>query len=158
MNNNAIFAGTFDPFTAGHYDIARRAAERFDKLIVAVIDAPNTKKTMFTLADRIDIAKESLRDIENVVVISFGGFLVELMKRNGIKTFVRGLRNALDFEYEKNLFAIYRAQWSEVEGFYLMTDERYAHISSSAVREILTLGGSVKGFVKDEALKLIDSK
>lgn len=154
MNNRAVFAGTFDPFTLGHYEIVARASKVFDKIIVAIANN-NDKKCRYDAHKRFEIAKKSLSDIHNVDIVMFDGFLVDFMNANGIKTFVRGLRNSTDFEYEKNLYNAYLSQDSDVEGYYLMCKNEYAHISSSLVREVLSFGGNVEKYVKAEALFLI---
>lgn len=154
MNSKAVFAGTFDPFTLGHYDIARRASNLFDKVYIAVADT-QSKNVAFSLEKRIEIAKLSLKDLDNVVVVPFSGFLVDFMKANGIKTMVRGLRNTIDFEYEKSLFSVYKSQYDEVEACYLMSSNDDAHISSSLVREVLSLGGDPSAYLRKDALKEI---
>ena len=110
MNNKAVFAGTFDPFTLGHYEIAERAAKQFTTLYVAVADGSASKASYFSIKKRLRIAQLSLAGLKNVVVVPFKGFLVDFMRENGINVLVRGLRNAADFEYEKMLFCAYRSR------------------------------------------------
>ena len=145
----AVFAGTFDPFTLGHLDILLRATTVFDEIIVAVVDFNDDKKSKFSLEKRIDFVKKSVRDVNGVSVQPFSGFLVDFMKDNGVKTFIRGLRNTVDFEYEKNLLSVYKSQWSDVEGYYLISNPQLTHVSSSIVRQIISLGGNLDGFVAD---------
>lgn len=155
MNNKAVFAGSFDPFTLGHYEIAARAVKQFDILYVAVADGNQTKACRFGLKKRLRIAQLSLEGLKNVVVVPFRGFLVDFMKENDVRVFVRGLRNSVDFEYEKNLFNVYRSQDATVEGLYLMASGEFSHISGSLVRDILALGGDAGKYVCKEAAEEI---
>lgn len=152
MNNTAVFAGKFDPFTLGHYEIAKRAASIFDKVYIAVLDGKTSSRCRGSISDRISIAKKSVSDLVNVEVEPFDSFLVSYMKGRGIGVIVRGLRNAVDFDYEKNLFNVYKFQSPDIEGCFLMSGNDYSHISSSLVREVLDLGGGVGAYVKPEAL------
>ena len=154
MNNRAVFAGTFDPFTLGHYEIANRASKICDTLFVAVSDE-KSKNTRYTLEERIEIARLSLADIPNVKVVAFSGFLVDFMRENDIKVMVRGLRNTIDFEYERNLFNAYKSQDEEVEAYYFMASNEYLHVSSSLVRQVLDYGGDISKYVKKEAVSKI---
>lgn len=149
MISKAVFAGTFDPFTLGHFEIAERAAKRFDEVIVAVADV-TSKTCMFSLEKRVELAKKSISSLKNVKVMPFGGFLVDFMKKNGATVFVRGLRNSVDFEYERNLYNVYKSQDENVEGCYFMASNEYLHISSSLVREVLSIGGNAEKYVREE--------
>ena len=153
MNNKAVFAGTFDPFTVGHYELASAASKIFDEIIVAV--ALSEKQCRFSLEERMEIAKRSVSLLKNVTVMSFSGFLTDFMKEVGAKTFIRGLRNTIDFEYEKNLLNAYKSFDNDIEGVYLMPSPALSHVSSSLVREVLSLGGDVSALIKPEAAKLI---
>lgn len=155
MNNKAVFAGTFDPFTLGHYEIAERAAKQFTTLYVAVADGNAAKSCYFNIKKRLKIAQLSLSRLKNVVVVPFKGFLVDFMRENGIEVFVRGLRNSSDFEYERMLFNAYRSQYPEAEGCYLMAFENYSYISSSLVREVIAMDGDASKYVKEEAVEEI---
>ena len=149
MISKAVFAGTFDPFTLGHFEIAERAAKRFDEVIVAIADVTG-KTCMFSLEKRVKLAKKSISSLKNVKVMPFGGFLVDFMKKNGATVFVRGLRNSVDFEYERNLYNVYKSQDENVEGCYFMASNEYLHISSSLVREVLSIGGNAEKYVREE--------
>ena len=155
MNNEAVFAGTFDPFTLGHYEIVLRASKIFDKIIVAVAGNFGGKKCRYDAVARAEIARKSLNDISNVEVVIFDGMLTDFMRERGVKTFVRGLRNSTDFEYEKTLYNAYLSQYAQIEGLYLMSSSEYAYLSSSLVREVLSFGGNIEKYVKAEALSLI---
>lgn len=150
MNNKAVFAGTFDPFTLGHYEIVKRASEQFSTLYVAVSESG--KNCKFSLKKRVRIAQLSLQNLPNVVVIPFKGFLVDFMKENGITVYVRGLRNSMDFEYERNLYLAYKSQDEKIEGVFYMSSPQNVHISSTLVREILAFDGDVSKYVVADAI------
>jgi len=150
-NKIAIYPGSFDPLTNGHLDIINRAAPIFDELIIAVaINAD--KETLFTKDERLNIINESVSDINNVKVKSFNGLLVEYARKNNIFTIVRGLRTLSDFEYEFRMAIMNRNLDCLIETVFLMTDEKYGHISSSFVKEIYNLNGDVSSFVPEAAL------
>lgn len=150
MNNKAVFVGTFDPFTLGHYEIVKRASEQFSTLYVAVSESG--KNCKFSLKKRVRIAQLSLQNLPNVVVIPFKGFLVDFMKENGITVYVRGLRNSMDFEYERNLYLAYKSQDEKIEGVFYMSSPQNVHISSTLVREILAFDGDVSKYVVADAI------
>ena len=142
----AIYAGTFDPMTLGHLDVARRAAERFDRLTLA-INAGGQKNVLFSVEERMELARASLAGIDNVVVESFSGLLVEWARRRGNATLIRGLRAISDFEYEFQMALTNRKLAPEVETLFLMPSEEYSCLSSSLVKEIAALHGPVERFV-----------
>lgn len=141
----AVLAGTFDPFTLGHLDIAKRAAKLFDKLVIGVADYGGRKAA--PIQTRLEIAKGSVSGIGNIEVLPFKGFLADFARTVGSKTLVRGLRTYNDFEYEKALFEVYKSQETEIEVIYIMTSGIYSHISGSIVRELASLGGDLSGYV-----------
>lgn len=146
----AVFAGTFDPFTLGHRDVAARAARLFDKIIVAV--AADTGRAAAGLDDRLNIVRASIADLPNVEAAPFTGFLTDFAASVGADILVRGLRTYNDFEYEKSLYEVYRSQ-RDVEAAYIMTSGQYSHISGSVVRQLAGLGGDLTGFVCESARK-----
>lgn len=146
MKPKAVYPGTFDPLTRGHEDIVRRAAGVFSEVIVAV--AENTsKRSTFTLAERVDMAAAVLVDCPNVRVMAFSGLLMQFVREQGAKVVVRGLRAVSDFEYEFQLAGMNRKLYPEVETLFLTPAEQYMFISASLVREIAALGGDVSQFV-----------
>jgi pantetheine-phosphate adenylyltransferase len=146
MSNKAVYPGTFDPLTCGHEDIVRRASGLFAEVIVAV--AENTsKKSSFTLNERVAMATEVLADCPNVRVVAFSGLLMQFVREQGSKVVVRGLRAVSDFEYEFQLAGMNRKLFPEVETLFLTPAEQYMFISASLVREIAALGGDVSQFV-----------
>jgi pantetheine-phosphate adenylyltransferase len=142
----AIYPGTFDPITKGHSDLVERALHLFDKVIVAV--AENTAKApVFSLDERIAMAKVALEAYQGVEVLPVPGLLVEFAKQHHAKAILRGLRAVSDFEYEFQLAGMNRKLAPEIETLFLTPAEKYAYISSSLVREIAALGGDVSPFV-----------
>jgi pantetheine-phosphate adenylyltransferase len=142
----AVYPGTFDPITLGHEDVVRRATQLFSKVIVAVA-AGHHKRAMFTLQERIDMAKEAVKPYPGVEVESFAGLLRDfVVARNG-KAMVRGLRAVTDFDYEFQLAGMNRSLMPHVETVFLTPSDKYQFISSTFVREIATLGGEVDKFV-----------
>ena len=144
----AVYAGTFDPLTLGHLDVARRAAERFDRLVVAVnAGGGSSKKKLFSVEERLELARKSMAGLGNVVVEPFEGLLVEWAKARGYGTLIRGLRALSDFEYEFQMALTNRQLAPEVETLFLMPSEEYSYVSSSLVKEIAALRGPVEKFV-----------
>lgn len=144
--NIAIYPGTFDPVTNGHLDIINRAALLFDKVIVAVL-VNQSKKPVFSVKERLKHLKEITKDIPNVEVDSFEGLLVEYMKKKGSHIAVRGLRAVSDLEYEFQMANTNRVLNKEMDTIFLMPRARYTYLSSSMVREVYSLGGSLKDYV-----------
>ena len=148
----AIYPGSFDPITNGHLDIINRSSKLFDELIVAV-SSDNSKETLFSINQRKNMIEESVSNIKNIKVRSFKGLLVDFAYSENIKTVVRGLRALSDFEYEFRMAIMNRNLNEDIETIFLMTHEKYAHISSSLVKEIYFLGGSIADFVPGPVLK-----
>ncbi len=142
----AVYPGTFDPMTLGHEDIVHRATQLFDKVIVAVA-AGHHKKAMFTLEERIDMARTVTASIPQVTVESFSGLMRDFVVARGGKAMVRGLRAVTDFDYEFQLAGMNRALMPDVETVFLTPSDRFQFISSTFVREIAVLGGEVDKFV-----------
>ena len=144
--NRAVYAGTFDPITFGHMDVAARAAHVFDQLTLAVAEDPR-KTLMFRTEERIELARASLADLRNVEVVPFSGLLVNWARAHGIHTLIRGLRAFSDFEYEFQMALTNRKLAPDIETRFLMPNEDFRYVSSSMVREIASLGGDVEKFV-----------
>ena len=142
----AVYPGTFDPITAGHVDLVSRAAPLFDHIIVGVAESP-AKQPCFSLQERVQLARASLVDIDNIEVRGFDSLLAHFVAEVGAKVLLRGLRAVSDFEYEFQLASMNRHLIPEVETLFLTPAEQYSFISSSLVREIARLGGDVSGFV-----------
>jgi pantetheine-phosphate adenylyltransferase len=142
----AVYPGTFDPITRGHEDVVRRATQLFDRVIMAVA-AGHHKKAMFSLAERIDMARAVVKDYPQVEVESFSGLLRDFVVARGAKAMVRGLRAVTDFDYEFQLAGMNRSLMPQVETVFLTPSDKYQFISSTFVREIASLGGEVDKFV-----------
>ncbi|MDQ3696054.1 MAG: pantetheine-phosphate adenylyltransferase [Chloroflexota bacterium] len=143
----AIYPGSFDPITLGHIDVAQRAARLFDELIVAVYEGADKPGALFTIEERLALAREAVRDVPAIGVDSFSGLTVEYARRQGADTIVRGLRAVSDFEYEFKLAHMNDHLAPEIEVVCLMTSSRHSFISSSLIREVGALGGNVDGLV-----------
>ena len=148
----AVYPGTFDPLTLGHEDLVRRAAQLFDRVIVAVAMAHH-KKTLFSLQERMDMAREALSDCPQVQVEPFEGLVTTFAAARGGKAMVRGLRSGTDFDYEFQLAGMNRALVPQLETVFLTPSSQYQFISSTLVREIATLGGDVAQFVSPVVLE-----
>lgn len=143
----AVFPGSFDPITLGHYDIIKRGVSLFDKVIVA-IGVNAEKKYMFTLEERLHFIKESFKDEPKVEVITYEGLTIDLCKKVGAKFILRGLRNPADFEFEKAIAHTNR-RLSKIETVFLLTAANTSYISSSIVRDVLRNGGDYTILVPD---------
>ena len=146
MATRAMYPGTFDPFTNGHEDLVRRAAQLFDHVVVAIGANPG-KTPIFTLEQRIDMAKRVLADVTNVEVASYTGLTVEFAERRNLNVIVRGLRAVSDFEFEFQLATMNRHLSKTVETVFLTPPESFNFVSSTLIREIASFGGDVREFV-----------
>lgn len=144
----AVFPGSFDPITLGHYDIIERASKLFDKIIIA-IGQNSQKKYMFSLEQRRAFLENTFKDFPNVEIDSFDGLTVEYCQKKNVKFIIRGLRNPADFEFEKAIAHINRTLTLEdkIETIFLLTSSSKSFISSSIVREIISYGGDYTLFV-----------
>lgn len=145
----AVYPGSFDPVTLGHIDIITRAAGLFDRLYVAVLSNSAKRDSFFSWPERVEMLRESTAQLSNVHCESFEGLAVEYARRRGADAIVRGLRAVSDFEYELKLAEANRHLAREIETVFLMTSHEYSFISSSIVREVAQLGGSVLGWVPE---------
>ena len=150
----AIYPGSFDPVTYGHLDILKNASEIFDKVIIAV--AHNGTKTGFLpVAKRVELIKQSVKDIENVEVDSFEGLTVEYAKKHGANVLIRGLRAVSDFEFEMQLSQTNSALCNEIKTVFLTTKPKYNFISSSTIKEIYQNKGDISKFVPEAVDKYL---
>jgi len=146
MTIKAIYPGTFDPITLGHEDLTRRAAKLFDGVVLAVADS-KSKKPLFTLEERVALARETLQDLPNVKVMGFSGLLMNFVQQQGARVVLRGVRAVSDFDYEFQLAGMNRQLYPDVETIFLTPGEQYAYLSATLVREISIMGGNVTKFV-----------
>lgn len=142
----AVYSGTFDPLTLGHEDVVRRAAGLFDELVLAVAVAHH-KKTLFSLDERITMARAALAGLPNVRVEAFDGLIMDFCRAQGACAVLRGVRNVTDFDYEAQMAAMNRKLLPTVETVFLLPQAELQCISSTLVREISKLGGDVSGMV-----------
>ena len=142
----AIYPGSFDPITNGHLDIATRAAKLFDKLIIGVYDIPD-KRLLFTIDERVEMTKQAVIGLPNVEVESFAGLTVDLAKQVKAQVIVRGLRMSADFEREFDMAMMNKRLFPELELVCLMSSLEYQFLSSSLLKEAVSLGGNINDLV-----------
>ncbi len=156
-DNTAVYPGTFDPFTRGHEDLVRRAARLFGRVIVGIA-ASHNKRPLFSLAERVDIAREILGGLPNVEVHGFDTLLMNFVHEHQATVVVRGLRAVSDFDYEFQMAGMNRNLYPDVETVFLTPGEQYMFISATMVREIALLGGDVSKFAQPQVLARLAEK
>ena len=156
--NIAVYPGTFDPFTNGHKDLVQRAATNiFNKVYICV--AESSKKDMvFSLSERIDLAKKATKDISNIEVCGFNGLLVDFADKLEAKVILRGLRVVSDFGYEFQMSSMNKKLNKNIESIFLTPSESYSFLSSSLVKEIANLGGDISSFVSNDVKIALEKK
>ena len=157
MTCGALYPGTFDPIHLGHMDIAARASKIFDSLCIAVYDRP-AKSLLFTVDQRVLLARQALADVPNLRVVPYGGLTVDFAREIGAGAIVRGLRVISDFELEYQMALTNSQLAPEVEFVCLMTRQAHAFLSSSIVKEIALLGGDVSGMVPPHVAAALEEK
>lgn len=153
----AVYPGTFDPFTRGHEDLVRRASVLFDRVVVAVARS-HSKGPIFSIDERVEIARNALATYPNVSVVGFDCLLMEFLKQQDARVILRGLRAVSDFEYEFQMAGMNRKLYPDVETVFLTPAEEYMFISATMVREIARLGGDVSKFVQPQVLARLQDK
>ncbi len=157
MPDVAVYPGSFDPITNGHLDLIQRALKIFDHIIVAV--ATNAfKKSLFTIDERMEMARESLKDCPNVSIGTVEGLLVKYAREQKARAILRGLRAVTDFEYEFQLAMMNRRLEPEIETVFLMTGLRWVFLSSSILKEAAVHGGDIEGMVPEIVFKKLREK
>lgn len=157
MKTQVIYPGTFDPMTNGHLDLVQRAAQLFATVIVAVAKNPS-KAPVFSIDERIHLAREVLKDLTNVQVHGFDGLLINCAKEYHSRVILRGLRAVSDFEYEFQLASMNRKMMPDLETLFLTPADQYSFISANLVREIASLGGNVTQFVPSVVAEALQVK
>jgi len=153
----AIYAGSFDPITNGHLDIIKRASSLFDELIVGIYDRPR-KNLLFTIDERVKLAKEAVKDMPKVKVVSYSGLTVEFAKEVGAKVMVRGLRMSSDFEGEFEMAMMNKKLAPDLELVCFMTSLQYQFLSSSLLKEVAQLGGCLEEMLPGHVAKALTAK
>ena len=153
----AVYPGTFDPLTRGHEDLFRRASRLYSEVVIGVADS-RSKRPLFTLDERLAIAREALADVPNVRIEAFRGLLVNFVKEHHAQVILRGLRAVSDFEYEFQLAGMNRQLMPEIETVFMTPSEHYQFVSATLVREIATLGGDITKFVSPSVKRWLDDK
>ncbi len=146
MATLAVYPGSFDPLTNGHVDIISRGARLFDRIIVAIL-VNGEKSPLFTMAERVEIARAVFADQPNVEIDTFDGLLVDYVERRHAQVIVRGLRAVSDFEFEFQMALMNQRLKPKIETVFMMPAEQYTYISSRLIKEVFTLGGEITGLV-----------
>lgn len=157
MPTLAVYPGSFDPLTNGHVDIITRGARLFDRIIVAVL-INEEKKPLFSMDERLEIAREVFRNVPNVEVDTFGGLLVDYVERRQAQVIVRGLRAVSDFEFEFQMALMNQRLNGKIDTVFMMPAEQYTYTSSRLIKEIFRLGGRIHGLVPDMVEERLRSK
>ncbi|MEC9248819.1 MAG: pantetheine-phosphate adenylyltransferase [Pseudomonadota bacterium] len=157
MKITAVYPGTFDPITLGHFDIVSRASPLFDSVIMAIAES-TSKNTVFSIAERVELARKVVSDLPNIEVQKFDGLMVDFARKCKASVVLRGLRAVSDFEYEFQLAGMNRKLMSEVDTIFMPTSEKYTYISSSLVREIASYGGNVSDFVDPQVASALSKR
>ena len=153
----AIYPGSFDPVTLGHYDIIERSSKIFDKLIVGVLNN-SAKSPLFSVEERVNMLKDVTSPFPNVEVQSFAGLLIDFVRSNDANVIVRGLRAITDFEYELQLAQMNRVIAPEIDTLFLTTNLKYAYLSSSMAKEVAMYGGDISSFLSPEIAEKVREK
>ena len=159
MERTAIYPGSFDPVTNGHIDIIERGLTLFDKIIVTILENP-AKKSLFTIDERIELLKASLKDIENgnIEIASYGGLLVDYAVKRDAQAILRGMRAVSDFEYEFQMALMNRKLNRDVQTVFLMTGLRWIFTSSSIIKEAVQFGGDIESMVPSVVYEKLKEK
>ncbi len=153
----AIYPGSFDPITNGHFDIIKRSSRMFDRIIVGVL-RNSAKSALFTTQERVKMIQELTKDLSNIEVRAFDGLLIDFARNNAASVIVRGLRAVTDFEYELQLSQTNKVMAPEIDTIFLTTNLQYSYLSSSIVKEIASYRGDISAFVDDRVAALVREK
>lgn len=153
----AIYPGSFDPVTLGHYDIIERSSQIFDKVIVGVL-INSAKSPLFSVEERVKMLKDVTVSLPNVEIQSFNGLLIDFVRQNNANVIVRGLRAVTDFDYELQLAQMNRVIAPEIDTLFLTTNLKYAYLSSSTVKEVARYGGDISEFLEPSVADQVRAK
>ena len=151
-----VYPGTFDPLTLGHQDVVNRVAAHHESVVVAISDSRSN--TLFTMAERVDMAKVILVGLPNVRVMPFSGLVTDFARDIDTNLIVRGLRDASDFDYERRMASLNRILQPTIDTHFIIPDDRYQSITGTLVREIAMMGGDVRAFVNPVVLAALQEK
>ena len=151
-----VYPGTFDPLTLGHQDVVNRVAAHHESVVVAISDSRSN--TLFTMAERVDMAKAILVGLPNVRVMPFSGLVTDFARDIGANLIVRCLRDASDFDYERRMASLNRILQPTIDTHFIIPDDRYQSITGTLVREIAMMGGDVRAFVNPVVLAALQEK
>ncbi|MFH1846923.1 MAG: pantetheine-phosphate adenylyltransferase [Candidatus Omnitrophota bacterium] len=157
MTRTAVYPGTFDPVTFGHLDVIKRASVLYDKLIVAVAYSGG-KLPLFSVEERMEMLKESVKEHNNVEIQSFNGLVVDYASNQSSKVVIRGLRMISDFEYEFQMALTNRKLNPKIETVFMMPNEAYSYLSSRLIKEVAELGADISSFVPEHVEKMLKKK
>lgn len=153
----AIYPGSFDPMTFGHLDIIERSSKIFDEVVIGILNN-SAKKSLFSVEERVEIARDLTKQYGNVTVDSFDGLMVDYAKSIGANIVIRGLRAVTDFDYEIQIAQTNKVQYPELETIFMTTALNYSYLSSTIVREFASYGGDISRFVPAEIIPKIKAK
>ncbi len=152
----AVYPGSFDPVTLGHFDIIMRTSQTMDRVVIGVLNN-QAKKPLFTVEERVEMLKSVTQPFSNVEIQCFDGLTIDFARKNHAQVIIRGLRAVTDFEYELQLAQTYRVIAPEIDTMFLATSLKYSYLSSSIVKEIASLGGEIGEFLHPQvAEKMLD--
>lgn len=153
----AVYPGVFDPPTLGHLEIIKRAAGICDKLVVAISESTNKRKTAFSIDERKKMLDILIKDMDHVELVSFSGLVVDCALELKADFLIRGLRSGVDFDYEIQM-ASANAMMTGIQTIFLVSSPQYTHLSSTLIREIAACGGPLQGFVPDSIVEYVRRK
>ncbi|MCQ2736231.1 MAG: pantetheine-phosphate adenylyltransferase [bacterium] len=153
----AVYPGSFDPITMGHMNIIERAAKVFDEVIIAVL-VNSSKNPLFTIQERVEMVKQATSKIPHVKVETFSGLLVKYLEEKNINVIIKGLRAVTDFEYEYSMALMNKKLNHNIETFFMITEDKYAFLSSSKIKEIYRLGGRAPELLPDNIERILIEK
>ena len=157
LNRKAVYPGSFDPITKGHVDLVKRLGQFFDPLVL-LVSTSASKQYLFSLKERVDLARACLQDIKGVKVASYEGLTVEYAKKQDIKVIIRGVRAVSDFEYELTMAAANKQLFKDCETFIAFTRPEYTHLSSQVVKEIASHGEDLSEWIPESVAKALKKK
>lgn len=152
-----MYPGSFDPVTYGHLDIIKRCSEKFGHVIIAVLNN-SSKDSLFTIEERMELLKETTKDLKNIEIDSFSGLLADYARKKNCTTMIRGLRAVSDYEYEMQMALVNRKLNKDIETLFMVSRSEYVYLSSSIVKEVASYDGDISFFVPELVRKKLKEK